>query len=438
MFSRYLKNTTTALRVYLYSASTHTYKSSNHTTDLSTIMPAHSKISVQDARSWVEKALREFDRSDFVKLDDSLNGVGSDEFIDAFRPTTTPKKKKTPSPKKASPKKALVADLPHDTECCEARADKKDPMSGFRINCQCTNKLPADSHLCPTHTKKVASTKGLELGLYTAEKPTTWADGSPIIWSDSSEEVKSQVKKKVKRKVTCSICGVVGHTKTKCPQAKSDEVLPVPPVDDPVDEVLTVKMEDAPVPVNSEESEEEMAKMLDEETTPPTDEVIAGETTPPTDEVIEGETAPPGFEPEPEPEPVVDPDYDSQKTEDIGGEMTFDCESDTEDENTKWPWDGVDYELDADRVVVYDEDGDHVGNWDGEKIDFLNAGWRKAHTQKKEDALTNEPETHPLESLTWKQLKDIATEKGISAAEIQEAADADERETAIISFIQKQ
>ena len=183
-------------------------------------MAPTKKITIEEAREWVENALRNFDRSDFTKLDDALNGEASavEEYIDSFRPvkSKTPKKTKTPSPKKE-----VVPDAPFDELCCLARADKKDVM-GFRVNCQCTNK-PKEEGLCPTHIKKKASKKGLELGHYQEERPTKWADGSTIIWSDSSEEIKAGAKKKEKRKVTCAICGVVGHTKARCPQKDTQE-----------------------------------------------------------------------------------------------------------------------------------------------------------------------------------------------------------------------
>ena len=170
-------------------------------------MAPTKKITVQEAREWVENALRNFDRDDFTKLDDALNGGGCEEFIDSFRPV----KSKTQKKKSPSPKKEVVPDAPFDGLCCLARADKKDVM-GFRINCQCTNgprdlqsdlealksKISSVSEemeaseegcggeleakkihletelsflsqcvgLCPTHIKKKASKKGLELGLY--------------------------------------------------------------------------------------------------------------------------------------------------------------------------------------------------------------------------------------------------------------------------------
>ena len=61
-------------------------------------MAPQKKITVKEAREWVENALRNFDRDDFTKLDDALNGGACEEFIDSFRPVTTksPKKKKSP------------------------------------------------------------------------------------------------------------------------------------------------------------------------------------------------------------------------------------------------------------------------------------------------------------------------------------------------------
>ena len=385
-------------------------------------MAPTKKITVQEARDWVENALRNFDREDLTKLDDALNGDGIQEFIDTFRPVVSksPKKKKTPSPKKE-----IIPNSPYDDTCCVARADKKDVM-GFRINCQCTN-APKDGGLCSTHIKKRDSKKGLELGLYTDERPVNWADGSTIIWSDSSDELKAGAKKKAKRKVTCSICGVVGHTKAKCPQK---------------DTALCKKVEEKVEEKTEEKTEEKV-------------EIITGETPDGKKYEVEihshpqHETAPEGFEPEPEVEPTHSPGSpksleDSQKTEslsdaeDDGEELGYDCASDDGGDSKPIKFEGVSYELDGDEVAVYDDDGDHVGNWDGDKIEFLNAGWRKSHIEKVKE-IEEVPSEPTLESLSWKDLKNKAKELGVSPDDIEEASDLDgkERVDKIISFIQQ-
>ena len=400
-------------------------------------MAPTKKITVEEAREWVENALRNFDRDDFTKLDDALNGAGCEEFIDSFRPmkTKTPKKTKTPSPKKE-----VVPDAPFDELCCLARADKKDVM-GFRTNCQCTNK-PKEDGLCPTHIKKKASKKGLELGLYQEERPTKWADGSTIIWSDSSEDIKAGAKKKEKRKVTCSICGVLGHTKARCPQK-----------DTQVEEKVEVKVEE-----KVEEKDEENPVQLSKDVELITGVNSAGEEYQveihkclPLNPQVVGEMLPEDFEPEPEHEPSCgSPTYspgsplptgDSQKTESLSDneELGYDCASDGEEEESKpLIFEGVSYELDGDGTAVYDEDGDHVGNWDGEKIDFLSSGWRKSHKERMKE-MVEEPKEPELHSLSWKDLKNRAKEVGVSPEKIEEASDLDgkERVEKIISFIQQ-
>jgi NACalpha-BTF3-like transcription factor len=64
--------------------------------------------------------------------------------------------------------------------------------------------------------------------------------------------------------------------------------------------------------------------------------------------------------------------------------LEYDISSD-EDETSTILYEGVRYELDGDGVSVYDDDGDHVGNWSEGKIEFLNAGWRKSHEEKKRE-----------------------------------------------------
>jgi hypothetical protein len=405
-------------------------------------MAPQKKVTLQEAREWVENALRNFDRDDFTKLDDALNGGACEEFIDSFRPveTKTPKKKKSPSPKKE-----VIPDAPFDMLCCPARADKKDVM-GFRINCQCTNKKPGDGELCPTHTKKKNSKKGLELGLYEEYRPEKWADGSTIIWSDSSEEVKAGAKKKTKRKVTCTICGVVGHTKRTCPQ-KCEKV--EEKVDEKVEEKVLLIDEPPITPEEEKEifggdSEEGGAVKLNEEV-----KIIGGvnpagekyeveiHTCEPIDPVNQ-DILPHDWEPEPEYE--SEPQDDSQKTEPLSDveELGYDCASDEDEDSKPIDFEGVKYEIDGDGVAVYDDDGDHVGNWDGEKIDFLNAGWRKSHSEKVKE-VDEEPKEPSLESRSWKDLKKMAKELGVPSEDIEDASDleGEERVKKIISFIQQ-
>jgi len=406
-------------------------------------MAPTKKITVQEAREWVENALRNFDRDDFTKLDDALNGGGCEEFIDSFRPV----KSKTPKKKSPSPKKEVVPDAPFDEQCCLARAGKRDVL-GFWVNCQCTNK-PKEDGLCPTHIKKKASKKGLEMGLYQGERPTEWADGSTIIWSDSPDEIKAGAKKKEKRKVSCSICGVVGHTKARCPQK-----------DTQVSKKVEEKKVEEKVEGKKEEKVEEKVEGKKEENQEI--EIItgvnsAGETYEveihkclPANPPVEGEILPEDFEPEPEMEaggesPTYSPPSpkfsgDSQKTEPLSDteELGFDCASDDGEDSKPFTFEGVQYELDGDGVAVYDDDGDHVGNWDGEKVEFLNAGWRKSHEEKKKEDV-EEPKEPSLQSLSWKDLKNKAKEVGVSSSEIEEASDLEgkERVDKIISFIQQ-
>jgi len=414
-------------------------------------MAPTKKISVQEAREWVENALRNFDRDDYTKLDDALNGGACEEFLDSFRPvkSKTPKKTKTPSPKKE-----VVPDAPFDELCCLARADKKDVM-GFRFNCQCTNG-PKEGGLCPTHIKKKASKKGLELGLYQDERPTKWADGSTIIWSDSSDEIKAGAKKKEKRKVTCSICGVVGHTKARCPQkdtqvskkieekkVEEKKVEEKKVEEKKVEEkkVEEKKVEDPPISlsdeieviqgVNSEGKmyEVEIHKCLPAK--PPVSEIQYQDLEPEPEACEEDPTYSPGS---PKQE-----DY-SQKTEPLSDteELGFDCASDDGEDSKPILFEGVSYELDGDGTAVYDEDGDHVGNWDGEKIDFINSGWRKSHEEKKKES-EDDPKEPTLESLSWKELKNKAKELDVLPEDIEEAADLEgkDRVEKIISLIQK-
>ncbi len=444
MFLKYLEKVTNCFERLLTHRETLGYTDLQYTRHLlfSTLttfeMAPTKKITVQEAREWVENALRNFDRSDFTKLDDALNGATCEDFIDSFRPmeSKTPKKKKSPSPKKE-----VVPDAPFDDLCCTARAGKRD-VSGFWLNCQCTNK-PKEDGLCPTHIKKRASKKGLEMGLYQDERPTKWVDGSNIIWSDSPEEIKAGAKKKEKRKVTCGICGVVGHTKPRCPQKDTQvEEKVEEKIEEKIEEKVEEKVEGPPISLSNE-----IEVIQGVNSDGKTYEVEIHKCLPATPPV-EGEVLPNDFEPEPEPceeDPTYSPGSpkpleDSQKTEPLSDteELGFDCASDDGEDSKPLTFEGVSYELDGDGVAVYDDDGDHVGNWNGEKVEFINAGWRKSHEEKKKES-EDDPKEPTLESLSWKELKDKAKDLGVSPDEIEEASDLEgkERVDKIISFIQQ-
>lgn len=58
-------------------------------------MDSQKEISVQEARGWVENALKKFDRNNPKKMDDELNGDKKEEFINSFRPVKPEKEKKS-------------------------------------------------------------------------------------------------------------------------------------------------------------------------------------------------------------------------------------------------------------------------------------------------------------------------------------------------------
>jgi len=80
-------------------------------------------------------------------------------------------------------------------------------------------------------------------------------------------------------------------------------------------------------------------------------------------------------EPEPEPEPE-DSGYDSDATVDMDTSLIK--EDEEKDTSTIWfEVDGVPYERD-DENIVFDEEYDRVGTWDGKSIQFTSSGL-KAH-----------------------------------------------------------
>jgi len=114
--------------------------------------------------------------------------------------------------------------------------------------------------------------------------------------------------------------------------------------------------------------------------------------------------------------------------------------------NTPFLYDGVQYEREPSTyfvdMSVFDEEGDTVGSWDGEKINFLSASLRKVHEKKVSElgeTLDTTPKSTEAEDylkMATKDLRKMAKSYGISSDDIDDAGDAEDPKNALIQLIE--
>ena len=175
------------------------------------------KITIAEAYVWIRGMAKSLSDGEF-----------SDVEFDQFRPVGFKAPKKV-SAKRKTPTDQERMEMDYDDSLCDGRVW----LSGGYC-CQCSQKKKGDSALCTRHITEAGKHDGeLKNGLITGERPTHhYGDSSQkmIPWHDVVVEKVKKVKKTSpvkasgeKKKRCCSVCGVAGHTKAKCPQKESVE-----------------------------------------------------------------------------------------------------------------------------------------------------------------------------------------------------------------------
>lgn len=384
-------------------------------------MAPQKKISVAEAHQW----LKNLDQSKTRGLSSGEEETWL-EFINGLRPVdfVEPKKPRKPRvSKKKSSGASERSEEGYDCMRCDARASKK--QNGLRFDFQCSHKKLEGECFCKNHLRQFNSEKGLELGKYNEERPDKWGDGKPIVWHDADPEVLAELKKSTKKKKEkketgekkakkCGLCGGLGHNRRKCPTLE--------------------KTPEEPTELKDGDKYEE-------------DGVINETQTP----ITLAETEPEA-EPETEPEVLQDPEpedngvgtglrpleLDDSVTEDMSDDSD-DSEEDDE-ENIPFLYQGVPYEREPNGdKTVFDDDGETIGTWNGESIDFIGGVEVRQHKKRVAELGESTPQsstTEDLLGLAVSELRKMAKSLNISQDDLDSAFDRENPKGEIIQLIQ--
>lgn len=316
----------------------------------------HQKISGHEAKEWIRNVCDAMDKGVTADMD-----LGDEEVFIQFISEHKPKDFKAPRKQRVSKKSSEDrAATEYDSQLCDARQWLD---GGF--SCQCSRKKKV-GQLCTIHSKQAAAHDGkLRNGYITEERPThAYGDESQDLLPWHDVELPKKTKKasggdgKVKGKGTrkCSNCGECGHNKKTCPLLKCETVeKKVEEVEKVEDVISTVRAALTEVVTKVEEKVEET---IDEPI--PEDDGAGTGLIPLDKESVEEEKVE-----TPKTEPLSDEELEEDQS---GDTITFQ---------------GIEYTLDTEENMVYDDELAEVGTWDGEKIEFINATAAKLHRVRK-------------------------------------------------------
>ena len=316
----------------------------------------HQKISGHEAKEWIRNVCDAVDKGATFNDEESFIN-----FISEHKPKDFKAPRKQRASKKSSEDRASTE---YDCQLCDAR------VWNNALGGQCSRKKIDGEVCCSIHMKESAKNDGcLRNGYITEERPThAYGDESQQLLPWHDVELPKKTKKtsggegKGKGKRKCGNCGECGHNKKTCPLLKCETV-------DKVEKKVVKKVEKK-VDKKIEEVEDVISTVRAALT-----EVVAKVEG--VDEPIpEDDGAGTGLnliqEPEPEPEvetPKTEPLSDEELEEDQSGDtITFQ---------------GIEYTLDTEENMVYDDELAEVGTWDGETIEFINATAAKLHRVRK-------------------------------------------------------
>lgn len=388
-------------------------------------MAPQKKLTVAEAQQWVLNAI-----SHLEELPGDLREL-TQEFFDETRPVDFKEPKKPRVSKKKSSTSSDISERSeegYDCMRCDARATKK--QKGMRFDFQCSHSKLDGECFCKNHLRQFNSSKGLELGNVTEERPTHWADGKAIAWHDADPELLETLKKKTKKKKEvdpdapkkqrkCGLCGEVGHTKRTCP--KVDKKPESPKVEETVQEVLS----------------EILDKVVPQETLVPETLVLESpvpETQVPElkeDDPIEEDGKGTGLVP-------LQLEEDDSNTEPLSDDSD---DSDEEEDNIPFLFEGIQYEREpSGDQTVFDDEGDTVGKWNGEEIIFLSASLKMEHAKKVTtisgiDSTPKSTTSEELLEMAKRDLRKMAISYGVSSDDIDDADDTDDPKAALVKLI---
>lgn len=412
-------------------------------------MAPQKKISVAEAQQW----LKNLDQSKTRGLSSGDEETWL-EFINGLRPVDFVEPKKTRKPRVSKKKSSGASDRSeegYDCMRCDARASKK--QKGLRFDFQCSHKKLEGECFCKNHLKQFNSEKGLELGKYNEERPDKWSDGKPIVWHDADPEVLTELKKSTKKKKEktdagdkkskkCGLCGGFGHNRRKCPSLEKTPEEPTELNDgDTYEEngIVNQVCIQKHIKPDGTECEVEIHTPVDLcQVCPepiPENEAEAAR----LDRIAKLEAAP---ETEPETDLKLTPqlpddngvgvglkplEFDDSVTEDMSDDSSDSEEEEEDEENIPFLYQGVPYEREPNGdKTVFDDDGETIGTWNGESIDFIGGVEERQHKKRVAELGGSTPQsstTEDLLALAVSDLRKMAKSLNISQDDIDSAFD---------------
>lgn len=340
----------------------------------------HQKISGHEAKEWIRNVCDALDRG--ATFDDEESFI---QFISEHKPKDFKAPRKQRASKKSSEDRAATE---YNCQLCDAR------VWNNALGGQCSRKKIDGEWCCTIHSKEAAKNDGkLRNGLITEERPThAYGDESQALLPWHDVELPKKTKKtsegegKGKGKGTrkCSNCGECGHNKKTCPLLKCETVDKVEKKVEKKEEKVEEKVEDVVSTVRAaltevvSKVEEKVEETIDEPI--PEDDGAGTGLIPLNKESVEEE-------PVEEQEELFGLEKDYQmnaagnstpKTEPLS-----DKELEEDESGDTITFQGIEYTLDTEENMVYDDELAEVGTWDGEKIEFINATAAKLHRVRK-------------------------------------------------------
>ena len=338
----------------------------------------HQKISGHEAKEWIRNVCDALDRG--ATFDDEESFI---KFISEHKPKDFKAPRKQRASKKSSEDRAATE---YNCQLCDAR------VWNNALGGQCSRKKIDGEVCCSIHMKESAKNDGcLRNGYITEERPThAYGDESQALLPWHDVELPKKTKKtsggegKGKGTRKCSNCGECGHNKKTCPLLKCETV-------DKDEKKVEKKVEKEKKVEEKKEKVEDVVSTVRAALT----EVVAKVEEKVDEPIPEDDGAGTGLIPlnkesveEDEPEEELfglEKDYQTNaggnstpKTEQLSDE-----ELEEDQSGDTITFQGIEYTLDTEENMVYDDELAEVGTWDGEKIEFINATAAKLHRVRK-------------------------------------------------------
>lgn len=329
----------------------------------------HAKLSGHEAKEWIRNCLTAMGH-------DHDDEEGLIDFIAQHKPKDFKPPRKSRANKKSSSERS---ETEYECQLCDAR------VWNDGLGAQCTRKKKDGECFCTIHCKEASKNDGkLRNGLITEDRPThAYGDESQQLlpWHDVElPETKTKKKSGGKGTRKCGNCGECGHNKKTCPHLETEEMKEKRLQKE---EAAAKRAAKKAAKVEEEKAKPGEAKQEDDEGSGVGLHLIEGESQQVQTEVVDTTTSNITTEEEfqaarTELKKAVESDNNSPQ---FHPQDTL--EEDESGDGETIVFEGIEYTLDTEENIVYDDELAEVGTWDGESIEFNNASAAKLHRVRK-------------------------------------------------------